>query len=149
MAASFFGGTIEYLFRNNYDWDRATGYGLLVTLLYMLFVSIAMMFVPFICRIAKKEALPYKVGTRICLWNSIALFILSCVLMVVIDLDFIGGIGAIFFYFINKWIFVEPNLAPEKEATAQIPPCKKELIKSIQQTSDFNIDRMTPREAAE
>jgi cell division protein FtsB len=65
-----------------------------------------MMVVPFIARMAKKEQLPYKSGKQLCMWNSIIMFVLSAVLLVLTEVNFIGGVGAIIFYFINKWIFV-------------------------------------------
>lgn len=65
-----------------------------------------MMVVPLICRMANKDKLPNKRGKRICLWNSVVLFVLSIVLLALVEISFIGGIGAVVFYFINKWVFV-------------------------------------------
>lgn len=151
MFASSFGGIIEQLLQNDYDYNYAMGYGLLVTFLNILIVSLVMIIVPFICRISKKELLPFKTGKRICLWNSIILFILSCVLMSFIDIGFIGGIGAVFFYFINKWIFVEPHSFSKEENKKEIIPFEREnsVVENTQQPVDFDVDKMSPEEAAE
>lgn len=50
--------------------------------------------------------MPYKGGKALCVWNSILLFILPIILF---GQGLVGGIGAIFFYFINKWIFVKAS----------------------------------------
>ena len=71
-------------------------------LLTSLLVSAMMMAVPGVCRLVKKERLPIKSGKRICLWNSILLFVIPTIL----GNNLIGGLGAICFYFINKWLFV-------------------------------------------
>lgn len=151
MFLSSFGGTIEQLLQNDYDYNYAMGYGLLITLLNILIVSLVMMIVPFICKISKKELLPFKIGKRICLWNSIALFILSCILMSFINIGFIGGIGAVFFYFINKWIFVEPRSLSKEANKKELIPFESEraVIENTQQSVDFDIDKMSPEEAAE
>lgn len=151
MFISSFGGIIEELLRNDYDYDYAMGYGLLITLLNILIVSLVMMVVPFICKISKKELLPFKTGKRICLWNSITLFILSCILMSFINIGFIGGIGAVFFYFINKWIFVEPRSLAKEENKKEPIPFESEhvVIENSPQPVDLDIDKMSPQEAAE
>ncbi|MBR6556898.1 MAG: hypothetical protein IKT60_05640, partial [Clostridia bacterium] len=96
----------ETLLRTDMDYDTAELYGLLISLANMLLVSVVMMAVPFICRMVNKNKLPNRKGKRICLWNSIILFVLSCILLAFIETGFIGGIGAFIFYFINKWVFV-------------------------------------------
>lgn len=106
MFASSFGGTIETLLRADIDYDTAGLYGLLISLANMLLVSAVMMAVPFICWMVNKDKLPNKKGKRICLWNSIILFVLSSILLAFIETGIIGGVGAVIFYFINKWVFV-------------------------------------------
>lgn len=115
LFLSSFGETIEQLARMDTDYDTATGYGLLITLANIGLISVIMMIVPFIARLVNKGKLPYKSGKRLCLWNSIILFIISSVMLVLTEVNFIGGVGAIVFYFINKWIFVsdlQPSVQP-------------------------------------
>ena len=69
--------------------------------------SVIMMLEPFIWRLANKDKLPLEKGKRICSSNSICLFIISACLYAVFKISFIGGIGAILYYFINKWLFVD------------------------------------------
>ena len=89
---------------NDYYADRALLFG------FMDFcISCAcMMFIPFICRLSEKKKIEYKEGRKICKWNSIVLFIVSVLLkMTQISGGIIGGLGALCFYFINKWLFVQ------------------------------------------
>ena len=83
------------------------GYTLLLSLANLAITSFIMMLVPFICRLTNRGKLGYESGRRICKWNSIILFILASVALVVTGIIFVGGIGAVFYYFINKWLFVE------------------------------------------
>lgn len=71
--------------------------------------SFVMMIIPFVFRIVNKKKLSLKKGKIICACNSIILFIVSCILMEIFNIGFIGGLGAIMFYFINKWTFVNLN----------------------------------------
>lgn len=150
MFTSSFGEMMGELLRNGYAYDYAVGYGFLSTLLSICVISIALMLVPFICKIIKERPLAYKTGKKICLWNSIVLFVLSCVLMSFTGVGLVGGIGAIFFYFINKWIFVESPSLYRIENTEENATCDNEedFIENIQQNPDLDIDKMSPEEAA-
>ena len=77
------------------------------TLLSLLFTSVVMMAVPFIYSIVKKGSISYDSGKRLCKWNSVILFVLSLLLMPLIGTSLIGGVGAIIYYFINKWVFID------------------------------------------
>lgn len=82
----------------------------------MIVISIVMMVIPFICRLVHKERIDTIKGKKICKWNSIGMFLLSVILSIAI-LDGngsmgIGGVGAIIFYFINKWLFVYDENQP-------------------------------------
>ena len=46
-------------------------------------------------------------GKRICKWNSIILFLASIASTLLLGIGLIGGLGAIIYYFINKWTFVD------------------------------------------
>lgn len=88
----------------------ALGYGkcCLAGLIETAVISLVMVLIPMIFRLVNKNRLEYNKGRKICKWNSILLFILSIFLSVINDglLIGIGGIGAIMFYYINKWLFV-------------------------------------------
>ena len=121
MFFSLCGQAAEDMFRADMDYDAVFAYWLSVLLPYMLIICAVMMIVPFLARIAKKENLPYKSGKRLCLWNSIILLVISLVLQIYTDFLFIGGIGALIFYFINKWLFVsEPQ--PSNFSSTQCNP---------------------------
>lgn len=71
------------------------------SILALCCAALVFMAVPALCRIIHKDKLPLKGGKWICAGNSLFLLILSTLL------GFGGGgIEAIFFYFINKWFFV-------------------------------------------
>ncbi len=115
MFMSLFGNTTSELLNMGVDYDAAVGRAFLFSLASMALSSALMMAVPFVVRISKKEKLPHKSGKRLCMWNSIILFVLSSVLLALTEVNFIGGVGAIIYYFINKWIFVgelQPNEQP-------------------------------------
>ena len=118
MLMACAGGLIEDYLNAGIDYDEAGRYAFLTATAYTLLTTIIMSAVPFVCRLFNKEKLPYTKGKKLCLWNSIILFFLSMVLQTVIALPFIGGIGALFFYFINKWLFVSSESENE-------PPTKK------------------------
>ncbi|MDD2392256.1 MAG: SHOCT domain-containing protein [Bacilli bacterium] len=86
----------DYLYKNS-SW---------LALIDLAVCSVAMMIIPFIWRLVNREKLPFAKGKKICMWNSIILFILSIILMAVVETSFIGGLGALIYYYINKWLFV-------------------------------------------
>ena len=88
---------------NDYYADRALLFGFLD-----FCISCAcMMFIPFICRLSEKKKIEYEEGRKICKWNSIILLIISLLMNVTVGVGIIGGLGALCFYFINKWLFVQ------------------------------------------
>lgn len=78
----------------------------LIATIDLLIISFVMMCIPCIIWLISHRVLEYKKGKRLCLWNSIVVFFVSAVLSVEFGFSAIGGLGAIAFYFINKWIFV-------------------------------------------
>ena len=72
-----------------------------------------MMAVPFVCRIVKKQKLDYVDGRSLCKWNSIGLFVLSLTMTFLKGWGLVGGLGALIYYFINKWIFVDDPPQPK------------------------------------
>lgn len=60
---------------------------------------------PLIIRIKSKKRIKYRKCVKICVLNSIILFILSMILTLLINFGFVGGVGAIFYCFINMWLF--------------------------------------------
>lgn len=119
---------------NDYYADRALIFGFLD-----FCISCAcMMFIPFICRLSEKKKIEYEEGRKICKWNSIILFIVSVLLkMTQISGGFIGGLGALFFYFINKWLFVkdkevkDDNGETERKENAAETPREETTEKSV------------------
>ena len=90
-------------------YDMAWLYGLIDTAI----ITFIMMFIPFICRLVNKKKLDLNIGKKLCKWNSIIMFVLSIIITGIIT-NFegfmgIGGLGALAFYFINKWLFVNEN----------------------------------------
>lgn len=83
-------------------YDYAMLYGLIDTII----ISVIMMLVPFIMRLVNKSKFKYDKGKRICRNNSVIFFIISVVLNIVFDdFGFIGGLGALIYYYINMAVF--------------------------------------------
>lgn len=93
------------------------------------------MFIPLICSLVNRGSLQTKKGKRICIWNSIGMFCLSASLTAVLETDGfigIGGVGAVMYYFINKWLFVsdvntaKPTIKEKKQEELEISNEEKE-----------------------
>lgn len=86
-----------------------------LALIDLLICSVALMIVPFIWRLVNKERFDCVKGKKICKWNSIIIFIISIILNVTMEISIIGGLGAVMYYFINKWLFVDEKLISSDE----------------------------------
>lgn len=84
-------------------------------LIDLLVMSFILMIVPFIWRILNKQKFSCEKGKKICKWNSIIVFVVSLILSISTGYGIIGGLGAVFYYYINKWLFVDET----KSETAQ------------------------------
>lgn len=78
-----------------------------LALIDLVICSVAMMIVPFIWRIINKRRFELQKGKKICKWNSIIIFIISIIMTASGGVSIIGGLGAVMYYFINKWLFVD------------------------------------------
>lgn len=121
MWASLGGQYIEL----GYSFEESS----LAALIDTAVISVIMMIIPLCFRLYNKAPLEYEKGEKICRYNSIITFVLSIFLTVIVmngnGFFGIGGLGAIMYYFINKWLFVvnkEKNV--EKKDS-------KNVIKSI------------------
>lgn len=103
MFLSCSGGYTQY----NIDFE----YTLLYGLIDMTIVSVIMMLVPFILYKKNKGLLNYERGKKICIYNSVILLIIGIILMVteITSQSFIGGLGALIFYFVNMAFFTYPK----------------------------------------
>lgn len=72
-----------------------------------IIISAIMMIIPAIFQIINQGKLKFEKGKNICKYNSIALFAISVLLDVIANISFIGGFGAIIYYYINLELFVE------------------------------------------
>lgn len=86
-----------------------------LALIDLLICSFALMIVPFVWRLINKRRFDAVKGKKICRWNSIILFIISIIMQVAMEISIIGGLGALMYYFINKWLFVDETQMPETE----------------------------------
>ena len=86
----------------------------LIAAIDLLIISLITMCIPCIVWLINHRELEYKKGKRLCLWNSIVVSFVSGVLFVEFGFTAIGGLGAIAFYFINKWIFVSDKPSVEE-----------------------------------
>lgn len=78
-----------------------------LALIDIAFISFILMIIPFIARLYNKKPLSYEKGKSLCSLNSILLFIISLCMQIVIDFGFVGGLGALIYYFINMALFCE------------------------------------------
>ena len=79
---------------------------LLYSTINFVIVSVVMIMIPLVIYIVKKKKLEYEYGKKVCLYNSIGMFIISVLLQTFIGVGIIGGLGAIFYYYINMILFV-------------------------------------------
>ncbi len=113
MWMSTCGGNIQIFLDAGYDYDTATSSAMYYGTIGTLILTLIMIAIPAICVIFQKGKLRFEKGLKLCKWNSIILFIISIILTIFFmennytDSFFgIGGLGALMFYFINKWLFV-------------------------------------------
>ena len=95
----------------NFD-EKGFSFWWLFGLIDVILITFIMLFIPFLFRMFNKKKLDIKKGKNICKWNSIGMFILSLILTISLDgnnIMGIGGLGAIIFFYINKWLFVAEN----------------------------------------
>ena len=97
--------------------EETSNYAMLYGLIDTIIISIIMMIIPFIMRLNNKNNFEYEKGKKICKYNSIILFIISLILKFTFeDYAFIGGIGAVFYYYINLAIFtLDKDEKPKKK----------------------------------
>jgi len=115
MFCSSYGQVLEQLYSLGEKDNIAEAKGFLLASFELCIVSAIMMIVPFFAKISRGKKLPFESGKRLCLWNSIILFVLSLVGQIFTGIGVVGGIGALFFYLINKWLFVNEPLPFEQE----------------------------------
>lgn len=82
-------------------------HALIFGLLDCAIATFCMTITPLIFVIANKGKLDIKKGKKICLVNSLLLLGISIIFTAVGVGGITGGLGAIAFYFINKWLFVK------------------------------------------
>lgn len=100
----------QYL-NEGFELSQANIYGLID----MAVASVLMLCYPFISRIINKEQIEYYECRSICIGNSIILFIISLVLTATIGFGFVGGLGAVMYYYINMNLFSAPKTKRVKE----------------------------------
>ena len=94
------------------------------------------MIVPFIWRVINRQPFTCEKGKKICKWNSIIVGIISIILYVIIEINLVGWIYAIIYYFINKWSFVDEN-TPDLKAKSKK---KEEKVTNIANTNQIQED---------
>ena len=100
-------------------------------------VTLACMCVPFIWRIANGQKFTCEKGKKICKWNSIILFIISLILTASTGYGVVGGLGAVIYYYINKWLFVEETETIEINEVINDAIKKDKVKKEIKQNSNI------------
>lgn len=104
---STLGQTSEKALNAGVGFETASKYSFLYTLLIVAIISVILMAVPLICVIVKKRKLSAKKGNLLCVCNSIIACMLSFAASTIGFPLAVGGLGALMFYFINKWLFVD------------------------------------------
>lgn len=120
MFVSSYGSNIETLLQANVEYDKAGGYALLYSVIGLCGSALIAMIIPLACRLIMGKKLSHKWGKLLCVVNSIIALVISAILQEVFDILFVGGIGAIIYYFINKWLFVAgKEEQTDKESTVK------------------------------
>jgi len=123
MFVSSYGSNIETLLQANVEYDKAGGYALLYSVIGLCCSALIAMIIPLACRLIMGKKLSHKWGKLLCVVNSIIALVISVILQELFDILFVGGIGAIIYYFINTWLFVagkgeQTNEKPDNKAHA-------------------------------
>lgn len=90
----------------------------LLGLIDLVACTLVLIIVPFTWRMINGKRFNCEKGKSICKWNSIIILVISIILMISIKFGFVGGIGAIIYYFINKWLFVDENTLEVDEVSS-------------------------------
>ena len=106
---SSFGQLMGNLIQQDADYATVGRYSAIAALVEIGILTLIMIFVPSISCIVNKGKLSYDFGKKLCLWNSIICFCISEIILIFTERLLVGGVGAFFFYFINKWLFVNQN----------------------------------------
>lgn len=81
------------------------------TILYFIIIGFLGILVPFIIKTIKKEKLSVASGRLICFLNSFYMLVISIIIIPEIldsaKVCISGIIGALVFYFINSWLFID------------------------------------------
>lgn len=113
-----------YLFGCELQITNLSDISFLYALIDLFINTFCLCFIPFLLKKKNKGLLEYNKGKGICLWNSIIWFFVSVFLTILLGFTIgVGGIGAVMYYFINKWAFVE-----EKEVKREKEKKKTESI---------------------
>ena len=107
MYMSQSGNAISELGRLGYDYETAKRTGEIYSIFSICLISLIMMAVPICAVIIRKGKLDFESGKKLCRNNSIVLLIISMISLGIFGVGAIGGVGAIIYYFINKWLFVK------------------------------------------
>ena len=134
----------QYL-NNGVSFARATIFGFFS----MIITSIIMMIIPFLVRYSNKDLLEYNYGKKICIWNSISIFIISIVINITTNGKYIiiGGLGALIYYFINMWLFVSERNVYENEIELYENDFK--FDEDVDNSNEINYDLLKPKEKLE
>lgn len=140
-----FGAYAEEFAQQGASFDTTASQSLVFALADLFFTALIMMIVPLICRLINRKRLARKRGNRLCLWNSIILFLgLNIILLTISEVSFIGGIGALFFYFINKWSFVEYSQDSNADDITTQKATKQPVKITVTQASNTTQTSTTP-----
>lgn len=133
MFVSSYGSNIETLLQANVEYDKAGGYALLYSVIGLCCSALIAMIIPLACRLITGKKLSHKWGKLLCVVNSIIALVISAILQEMFDILFVGGIGAIIYYFINKWLFV----AGKEELTDKDPTTRTHANGSSKMSLSF------------
>ena len=80
--------------------------------LYLAFIdvlvcSLVLMIAPFLYKQINKDKLDKENFKSFCKGNSFVIFVISFIMMTIGLSPIVGGLGAILYYYINKWMFVD------------------------------------------
>ncbi len=122
MYMSQAGNAISELGRLGFDHKTAERTAVIYSVCSICLISLIMMAVPICTVIMRKGKLDYESGKKLCRNNSIVLFIISMISLGIIGFGAVGGVGAIIYYFINKWLFVEEKEKVLDDEANEISP---------------------------
>lgn len=111
-------------------------YTFVASLVEIIVITIVMCFIPCVIYLVNKGKIDYKKGNVICVLNSLLLFVIP----IILGQALVGGIAAVFYYYINMWLFVKDKNGLEDNSKKSIVN-KLNAVKKTKDDTKVNVSK--------